>query len=97
MGRPALLAPGLGTSTRARALPILHSHVTERVPLSAVFPQGWHCVPKVRAFLEFLVGRFSHAPLAQNLLLANSVDEFSKGSVWRSHPWPLTVSSSLDS
>jgi DNA-binding transcriptional LysR family regulator len=38
------------------------SHVAEPVPLSAVYPQGRHRMPKVRAFLEFLVERFSHAP-----------------------------------
>jgi DNA-binding transcriptional LysR family regulator len=38
------------------------SHVVEPVPLSAVYPQGRHRMPKVRAFLEFLVERFGHAP-----------------------------------
>jgi DNA-binding transcriptional LysR family regulator len=38
------------------------SHAAEPVPLSAVYPQGRHRMPKVRAFLEFLVERFGHAP-----------------------------------
>jgi hypothetical protein len=32
------------------------------VPLSAVYPQGRHRMPKVRAFLDFLVERFGHTP-----------------------------------
>lgn len=49
---------------RARKLrPVLaECHVPEAVPLSAVYPQGRQRMPKVRAFLEFLVERFSHAP-----------------------------------
>jgi len=43
--------------------PVLaESHIAEPVPLSAVYPQGRHRMPKVRAFLDFLVERFSHAP-----------------------------------
>ena len=43
--------------------PVLtESHLAEPVPLSAVYPQGRHRMPKVRAFLDFLVERFSHAP-----------------------------------
>lgn len=38
------------------------NHVSEPIPLSAVYPQGRHRMPKVRAFLDFLVERFSHAP-----------------------------------
>jgi DNA-binding transcriptional LysR family regulator len=38
------------------------SHMVESVPLSAVYPQGRHRMPKVRVFLDFLVERFSHAP-----------------------------------
>jgi DNA-binding transcriptional LysR family regulator len=38
------------------------SYVAEPVPLSAVYPQGRHRMPKVRAFLDFLVERYSHAP-----------------------------------
>lgn len=38
------------------------SHVAETVPLSAVYPQGRHRMPKVRVFLDFLVERFRHAP-----------------------------------
>jgi DNA-binding transcriptional LysR family regulator len=38
------------------------SYVVESVPLSAVYPQGRHRMPKVRAFLDFLVERFGHAP-----------------------------------
>jgi DNA-binding transcriptional LysR family regulator len=32
------------------------------VPLSAVYPHGRHRMPKVRAFLDFLVARFARAP-----------------------------------
>lgn len=46
-----------------RLVPVLSdSHVIERVPLSAVYPQGRHRMPKVRAFLDFLVERFRYAP-----------------------------------
>lgn len=46
-----------------RLLPVLaEAHVVEPVPLSAVYPHGRHRMPKVRAFLDFLVERFSHAP-----------------------------------
>jgi DNA-binding transcriptional LysR family regulator len=37
-------------------------HAAEPVPLAAVYPQGRHRMPKVRAFLDFLVERFGHAP-----------------------------------
>jgi DNA-binding transcriptional LysR family regulator len=46
-----------------RLEPVLtESHVAEPAPLAAVYPQGRHRMPKVRAFLDFLVDRFSHAP-----------------------------------
>jgi len=46
--------------------PVLaESHGSEPVPLSAVYPQGRHRMPKVRAFLDFLVERFRHAPWRQ--------------------------------
>jgi DNA-binding transcriptional LysR family regulator len=49
-----------------RLEPVLtESHLAEPVPLSAVYPQGRHRMPKVRAFLDFLVERFSHAPWRQ--------------------------------
>jgi DNA-binding transcriptional LysR family regulator len=38
------------------------SHFAEPIPLSAVYPQGRHRMPKVRAFLDFLVARFGQAP-----------------------------------
>jgi DNA-binding transcriptional LysR family regulator len=38
------------------------SLVAESVPLSAVYPQGRHRMPKVRVFLDFLVERYSHSP-----------------------------------
>jgi DNA-binding transcriptional LysR family regulator len=38
------------------------THVAEPIPLSAVYPHGRHRMPKVRAFLDFLVERFSGAP-----------------------------------
>jgi DNA-binding transcriptional LysR family regulator len=41
---------------------LAETHVAEPVPLSAVYPQGRHRMPKVRAFLDFLVERFSNAP-----------------------------------
>jgi DNA-binding transcriptional LysR family regulator len=41
---------------------LAETHVAEPVPLSAVYPQGRHRMPKVRAFLDFLVERFSHVP-----------------------------------
>jgi DNA-binding transcriptional LysR family regulator len=41
---------------------LAETYVAEPVPLSAVYPQGRHRMPKVRAFLDFLVEHFSHAP-----------------------------------
>jgi DNA-binding transcriptional LysR family regulator len=38
------------------------SAVAEPVPLSAVYPLGRHRMPKVRAFLDFLVEHYSHNP-----------------------------------
>ena len=46
---------------------LYYSHVTDRVPLSAVVPQARHRMPKARAFFEFLAGRFSKAPLCELL------------------------------
>lgn len=46
-----------------RLVPVMADrHVIERVPLSAIYPQGRHRMPKVRALLDFLVSRFGHAP-----------------------------------
>ena len=46
-----------------RLVPVLaETHVAEPVPLSAVYPHGRHRMPKVRAFLDFLVEHFGHAP-----------------------------------
>jgi DNA-binding transcriptional LysR family regulator len=46
-----------------RLVPVLaETHVVEPVPLSAVYPHGRHRMPKMRAFLDFLVDRFGHAP-----------------------------------
>jgi hypothetical protein len=46
-----------------RLVPVLEDcYVTERVPLNAVYPQGRHRMLKVRAFIDFLVERFSRAP-----------------------------------
>lgn len=43
--------------------PVLpQTHASVAVPLSAIYPQGRHRMPKVRAFLDFLVERFSHIP-----------------------------------
>ncbi len=53
--RDAVMAGGL--------VPVLAAtHVVEPVPLSAVYPHGRHRMPKVRAFLDFLVERFGRAP-----------------------------------
>jgi DNA-binding transcriptional LysR family regulator len=41
---------------------LVKEYVVEPVPLSAVYPQGRHRMPKVRVFLDFLVERFGHAP-----------------------------------
>jgi DNA-binding transcriptional LysR family regulator len=41
---------------------LVDSHVGDPVPLSAVYPQGRHRMPKVRAFLDFLAEHFSHVP-----------------------------------
>jgi DNA-binding transcriptional LysR family regulator len=50
-------------TSEGRLLPVLrNSYVAERTPLRAVYPQGRHRMPKVRAFIDFLVERFSHAP-----------------------------------
>jgi DNA-binding transcriptional LysR family regulator len=40
-------------------------HVVEPVPLSAVYPQGRHRIPRMRVFLDFLIARFSSAPWRQ--------------------------------
>jgi len=46
-----------------RLVPILHHvHHREALPLHAVYPQGRHRSPRVAAFTEFLVERFSKAP-----------------------------------
>jgi DNA-binding transcriptional LysR family regulator len=37
-------------------------HESDPIPLYAVYPQGRHRMPKVRAFLDFLVERFASAP-----------------------------------
>jgi DNA-binding transcriptional LysR family regulator len=37
-------------------------HFVEPVPMSAIYPQGRHRMAKVRAFVDFLVERLSHAP-----------------------------------
>jgi DNA-binding transcriptional LysR family regulator len=44
-------------------IPVLSdSYIAEKVPLSAVYPQGRHRMPKVRVFIDFLTEKFSHAP-----------------------------------
>jgi DNA-binding transcriptional LysR family regulator len=46
-----------------RLVPVLrHCYAAERAPISAVYPQGRHRMPKVRAFIDFLVERFARAP-----------------------------------
>lgn len=48
---------------RGQLVPLLaDQHVVEPIPVSAVYPQGRHRMAKVRAFVDFLVERFSHAP-----------------------------------
>lgn len=48
---------------RGLLVPLLtHAHYVEPVPLAAVYPQGRHHSPAVRAFVDFLVERFAHAP-----------------------------------
>ena len=41
-------------------------HVAEPVPLSAVYPQGRHRMPKVRVFVDFLTQQFGHGPWLKN-------------------------------
>jgi DNA-binding transcriptional LysR family regulator len=49
-----------------RLKPVLvESHVAESAPLSAIYPQGRHRMPKVRVFLDFLVEHFSDVPWRQ--------------------------------
>jgi len=46
-----------------RLEPVLsESHAVQVLPLSVVHPQGRHRMPKVRAFLDFIVERFSQPP-----------------------------------
>jgi DNA-binding transcriptional LysR family regulator len=46
-----------------RLVPVLADfHASEPIPLSAVYPQGRHRIPRVRVFLDFLVDRFSQVP-----------------------------------
>jgi DNA-binding transcriptional LysR family regulator len=48
---------------QGRLIPVLvESFAADRLPLSAVYPQGRHRMPKVRAFLDFLVKHFGYAP-----------------------------------
>jgi len=50
--------------------PVLtESYAAEQMPLSAVYPQGRHRMPKVNAFLDFLVQRFGHAPWRESFAL----------------------------
>jgi len=41
---------------------LVKSYLGETIPLSAVYPQGRHRMPKVRMFLDFLVEHFGHSP-----------------------------------
>jgi hypothetical protein len=44
-------------------VPILaDKHISESVPLHALYPQGRHRSPRVSAMLQFLLDSFSHAP-----------------------------------
>lgn len=58
----------LGKPLREGALVALLGdwHLSETIPISAVYPQGRHRMPKVRAFVDFLVERLGRsAPAAQ--------------------------------
>ena len=37
-------------------------HVVEPIQFSAIYPLGRQAMPKVRAFIDFLLKRFKHAP-----------------------------------
>ncbi len=51
---------------RGDLVPLLFGHyMVEWLPVSVVYPQGRHRMAKVRAFVDFLVERFSHAPWRQ--------------------------------
>jgi DNA-binding transcriptional LysR family regulator len=51
---------------RGLLVPLLaDQHVAEPLPVSAVYPQGRHRMAKVRAFVDFIVERFSDAPWRQ--------------------------------
>ena len=51
---------------RGLLVPLLvDQHVVEPLPVSAVYPQGRHRMAKVRAFVDFVVERFSSAPWRQ--------------------------------
>ena len=41
---------------------LIETFAADRLPLYAVYPHGRHRMPKVRAFLDFLVKHFGHAP-----------------------------------
>jgi len=48
---------------RGLLVPLLvGQHVVEPIPVSAVYPQGRHRMARVRAFVDFVVERFAHAP-----------------------------------
>lgn len=54
----------VGESARSGTIvPVLRDfHAHDPVVLSAVYPRGRHRMPKVRAFLDFLIERFAMAP-----------------------------------
>lgn len=41
---------------------LTHCHVAEPIQFSAIYPLGRQKIPKVRAFIDFLLRRFKHAP-----------------------------------
>jgi DNA-binding transcriptional LysR family regulator len=56
-----------------RLVPVLADrYIAERSPLSAVYPQGRHRMPKVRAFVDFLIERFADAPWRDAVPLAHA-------------------------
>jgi DNA-binding transcriptional LysR family regulator len=51
------------TVRKGSLVPVLRDfHAHDPVVLSAVYPHGRHRMPKVRAFLDFLIDRFALAP-----------------------------------
>jgi DNA-binding transcriptional LysR family regulator len=71
----------VGDAVRNRRLiPVLTEfHAHEPIQLSAVYPSGRHRMPKVRAFLDFLIERFAKEPWRQGIPRRGAV-EFARSS-----------------